>query len=380
MGERKKPVSVVRNGALRIDVNRYGDGRYGFDYKPAHGERIKIRCRQQSKAEGRAKDMLATARAGKIDLRNVDPLEFAEFLRWKQFRTPRVSVPDMTLRFLNSKSNKGLSRKHLDELKGTLDLLAEHFTCPISELTREGVETWLNARGIGPRRWNNQLGSIVAMMRFARRDGALTAELHPVELIQRRKTTNKKETYTPEELVAMLLPASEEDRIRLILSGLCGVRPEEVRPDYRSAKTPLDWRNFDWRRNIIDMQPETSKVGERRFIPICEAALSFLKPHRKTSGEIIPISMSQGFVPRVTAASKVAWRPDALRHSYASYRLALIRDMEALALEMGNSRKMIRDHYLDLKHADEAERWFAVRPENLEHFGTLFPQNHAEAA
>jgi len=53
---------------------------------------------------------------------------------------------------------------------------------------------------------------------------------------------------------------------------------------------------------------------------------------------------------------------DALRHSFASYRLALTQNMAALALEMGNSPDMIHRHYLDLKHDDEGSEWFAIRP------------------
>jgi hypothetical protein len=36
--------------------------------------------------------------------------------------------------------------------------------------------------------------------------------------------------------------------------------------------------------------------------------------------------------------------------------------MAALALELGNSPAMIFTHYLDLKHRDEARKWFGIRP------------------
>jgi hypothetical protein len=61
-------------------------------------------------------------------------------------------------------------------------------------------------------------------------------------------------------------------------------------------------------------------------------------------------------------AAGIKWKSDALRHSYASYKLALTHDMAALALEMGNSPAMIFRHYLDLKHEEEAQAWFAARP------------------
>ena len=59
------------------------------------------------------------------------------------------------------------------------------------------------------------------------------------------------------------------------------------------------------------------------------------------------------------------WLPDALRHSYASYRLAIIHDIPRLSLEMGNSPAIIKAHYLNLKHDDEGKAWFALRPSAL---------------
>jgi hypothetical protein len=68
------------------------------------------------------------------------------------------------------------------------------------------------------------------------------------------------------------------------------------------------------------------------------------------------------FTRKWAEAAGMEWKSDALRHSYASYKLALTHDMAALALEMGNSPTMIFRHYLDLKHEDEAKAWFAVLP------------------
>jgi hypothetical protein len=62
----------------------------------------------------------------------------------------------------------------------------------------------------------------------------------------------------------------------------------------------------------------------------------------------------------------VDWRPDALRHSYASYRLAITEDAPSLSLEMGNSPAMIFKHYLDLKHKEEGEAWFSLEPDGTE--------------
>ena len=54
----------------------------------------------------------------------------------------------------------------------------------------------------------------------------------------------------------------------------------------------------------------------------------------------------------------IKWKHNALRHSYASYRLASEQNAAQLALEMGNSPTMIFRHYRELTTPKEAKRWW----------------------
>ncbi len=75
-------------------------------------------------------------------------------------------------------------------------------------------------------------------------------------------------------------------------------------------------------------------------------------------GKIAPSGRIGNQTAKWKELSGVSWKSDALRHSYASYKLALCPDVAALSFEMGNSPTMIKRHYLDLKHEDEARKWF----------------------
>ncbi len=57
-----------------------------------------------------------------------------------------------------------------------------------------------------------------------------------------------------------------------------------------------------------------------------------------------------------------AWKANALRHSFISYRLAKTKDIAAVALEAGNSPKMIFAHYRELCTEAEAAQWFGIVP------------------
>ena len=62
----------------------------------------------------------------------------------------------------------------------------------------------------------------------------------------------------------------------------------------------------------------------------------------------------------------MAWKANALRHSFISYRVAQTRDIAAVALEAGNSPKMVFAHYRELCTEQEAQEWFAIVPATAE--------------
>jgi hypothetical protein len=60
--------------------------------------------------------------------------------------------------------------------------------------------------------------------------------------------------------------------------------------------------------------------------------------------------------------AKIKWKHNALRHSFISYRLAEIQDVNRVALEAGNSPQMIFRHYRELATPEQARSWFAIAP------------------
>lgn len=353
---------TVRHGSLRLDVRRYADGRYGFDYKPPGEMRVKVRLETLERAIERAAEILGAAHGGKVERLAIDEEEYAEFLRWKADRARKARVGDVVASFIASKADKGRSVHHLGRLRRDLEAFAADFQCMMDELTRQGVEGWLNGRKVGPRRWNNLRESIVALHRFGRREGVVGAALSGPEMIERRRVESDVATYTPAELRKILAVVPREWLPFVVLGAFCGIRPMEISPDPKNPKPGLVWGNILWAKKKVDIPAKVSKTRRRRFVPLSDVAMVFLRDRQDepANARICPLARSPSDV--WAKAAGVAWKPDALRHSYASYRLALTQDMAALALELGNSPSMIFRHYLDLKHEDEAREWFAIRP------------------
>ena|ERR1700756_4837921 len=61
----------------------------------------------------------------------------------------------------------------------------------------------------------------------------------------------------------------------------------------------------------------------------------------------------------------LAWwvgKDDILRHSYGTYRAAILRNSHNLAEEMGNSVTMVRTYYDAVVSPSVAKLWWRIRP------------------
>ena len=90
----------------------------------------------------------------------------------------------------------------------------------------------------------------------------------------------------------------------------------------------------------------------------------FLKDVGQASGSVWPNSEPFLFdlMPDAGKDSGVKWRNNALRHSFISYRVAKIKNVNEVAMEAGNSSAMIFKHYRELVRETEVDAWFRVTP------------------
>jgi integrase len=355
---------TVRNGALAIEVRAYARDRYGFDFTPPGKRRKQVRRTTVEAAVAKAEELLGVAHAGKVHRLEIDPEEYAEFLRWKAERKQPTEVPKLVDSLIAARIKKGVEPPTLRAIQSTLVHFAKAFPGPIADVQARKVEAWLDERYKAPRTWNNNRANILALFHHARRQGLLPVELTPVERIEKLKVKVTVETYTPAQLEKLLTVVPTEWLPFIVLGAFCGLRPSEVAPDQRGGgwKPSLMWENILWDKKKVDVPAEVAKDRRRRFPPLCKAALEFLSPWRRSKGQIQPAKHVHLYTREWGKQAGCGWKDDALRHSYASYRLALTKDIPALADEMGNSVDMIYRHYLERKHESEARAWFALRP------------------
>ncbi len=125
-----------------------------------------------------------------------------------------------------------------------------------------------------------------------------------------------------------------------------GIRPAEM--------GRLHWCDVDLNEQVIIVVPVVSKTGGARVVTIQPVLLRWLKRWRSSCGgddpqsRVVPNSWVQRWKHLRRVAGLEPWRPDTLRHTFASYHLRYFRDLHQLQLEMGHSSaKLLFSRYLN---------------------------------
>lgn len=308
-----------------------------------------------------------------------------------QLDRPQKTVSEVTLALLAEKRMQGLSSIYLDELSEDFQAFGKTFgERPIASITRDHVLTWLSTRTkkgkvdqlIGTRRRNNLRANLVTLFLYAQEAKLLPpGKVAPQEIKKAKEKRGAVSVYTSAEMLWWLSQVREEFYPWLVIGGFSGIRSEEICPPPESHKDRLRWEDFNWKKGHIVVRAEVSKVNERRIVPLFENAASLLEKWQGATGPVIPKGLRTDRESarmtrvslRLTAKAEanptkshhpcpgLTWRHNALRHSYCSYRMAVIKNAPQVAHEAGNSVAMIKRHYHEAQEEDVANRWFAIR-------------------
>jgi len=220
----------------------------------------------------------------------------------------------------------------------------------------------------GPRAFNNVLGAVSAVFAFARKQGYLPRlEKTEAELVERKEARSAETiaVYSSAELRTLLTSIPIEFVPFVALGALAGVRTSEI---FR-----MEWRQIDLSKGYILLDRGFTKTKRRRVIPICEGLRSWIEPLHGGTGKIYNYSSSKKLGEAILEAwpETVEKRRNALRHSFGTYRFALLQDEMKVSAEMGNSPQELREHYAELATPSEGEEFFSVSrkgPKNISSF------------
>ena len=273
--------------------------------------------------------------------------------------TVRKTVAEVVKEFLREKEEDGASVRYLRSLRSHLNRFAEHFGMPIGAVTAAQIGDWLRGTKRGPRTRKNLRNSVITLSRFAQEKNYLSRTLlTEAEHVRKiRDRGGKIGILSPEQLALLLKGDSEEAKLYLALGAFTGLR--------RCELVRLDWPDIEFSRGKIEVGKDKAKTATRRRVPILPNLAQWIAPYHGQSGRVFP--GGEHAVDRIIAFAKEAldideWPNNALRHSYASYRLEQTQNAPQVALEMGNSPQIIIKDYRELVDERDAAAWFSIVP------------------
>ena len=270
---------------------------------------------------------------------------------------PVKMVAEVAEELRANRQKAGASDLYLRDLRIRLGRLAAAFQCPIASLTRPEIEAHLGALKVTPRTVHNHRTTIGTMLNFAVDQGYLPAG-HPLLGRASRcfKGQTKPEVFTPAEMEKLLKTAKPELVPALAIAGFAGVRAAEIKR--------LQWQDIKFDRSFIEISAAISKLKIRRRAPLTENLLQWLLPYAKASGKVVNYANLGNAYLKLAKHAEVKWKRNGLRHSFISYRVAQSKDVPQVALEAGNSARVIFTNYLEFVDESDANAWFSIRPAN----------------
>jgi integrase len=296
-----------------------------------------------------------------------------DWLKRNAVALPRVTVAAAVEQMKKQAETDGKSDLRLKQLANVLDRFAENFNQDVSTLTPKLIADYLTALDLAERTRRNHRDVIGFFNRWLILRGYLhkgTDWLEGVQNYTARKL-GQISTYSDDEMRRLIAAADDRILPMIVIGGFAGLRHAEI--------ARLDWPDIDLEEGFIEVKAENAKTDTRRIVPLKENLKAFLLPLAKKNGKVVslvntPKQLLKTATDTADAENEIeamAWKHNALRHTYISARVAESGDVPRVADEAGNSPQVIRTNYLKRMRPAAAIEWFGILPPAKANCGTL---------
>jgi site-specific recombinase XerD len=287
------------------------------------------------------------------------------YMRHYDPQRPRKPLVDLSLEFIESRIASGVSHKYVVSVRCTMRILLRAFAGKtIDDIEPAALDRMLEELTHLRKRSRNTYRTIlVSFGNFLKARGNLPLDKPTAfeRMTVWRNEVNAVSIYSCEEMSRLLYGAHNALVPFLAIAAFAGMRTAEI--------CRLDWSNVHLDRGFIECEAKMAKTRSRRLIPISDNLRAWLEPLAQPCGKVVAYQSEDQAMRRFHRSIRFKWKRNALRHSYISYRLAVIADTARVALECGNSPDVIFKHYRELVTPEEACKWFSIMP------GEGYPEN-----
>ncbi len=303
------------------------------------------------------------------------------------YKAKKISVPLRRAMevYVETKKRDNLSKRHLEKIENLLDRFCEDLgnRKTVALITHHDIDAWLN--GVRKRVYadsptetlngrpmkvftdTDEPISIVSRNRFRSMLYSFfkfckmkdwIAE-NPVEkVVSLRQKPKTPEIFKVAEVANMLNCSEEKSDIRayIAIGAFAGLRRRELER--------LTWDKIKLEDREIVLDSEMTKTASRRVVKITENLAKWLEPYTdklNTNEHLV----CPNFVKRFSDfrdKNDIKWVDNGLRHSAATYYLALTKNAYLTAEQMGHAVDVLKQHYNGLAREKEAIAYFNIEP------------------
>ena len=409
---KRGPLELVEGRNTRIPIYDAGEGKVLLAYY-VEGRRKLVKCQSLEAGKKRAKQIIEDLTSGSAHVGNFtarqtavinDAVEilrptgvslteaarqFAEAHRLlegcgslseavrcfleehKRTQLSPIKLPDLVEKFMQHIREQKKSRRYTLDMQARLHKAAETFKGFVEGIHATDINRWLvGMRHVSGRTKNNYRAALATLLSFARQEGYLQRGIPTEAEYSARYDARGGEigVYTAEKLRTLLFGLEPRLMPFVAIGAFAGLRSAEI--------VRLEWQEIRLTQSVIEIKASKAKTASRRLAPILPVLAEWLSPVRKESGRVLAgvsdeFALATQFKRAVDAIADEDGKPlirivhNGLRHSFITYRMAILKNAAQVALEAGNSPRMIFEHYRELATEAEANAWFAVRPDML---------------
>lgn len=269
-------------------------------------------------------------------------------------------IPEAVDEFLKSKEQDGTGERQISTLRLILEQFKAGLPGECASMTSRRIDEYLRASQ-EERDWsgltrNHHRSAISNFANWCKQRGFLPRNWSEMEFVPKaRHERGMVRIITPEDGKALLDASRGSLRVLLAVGMFAGVRPSEI--------CRLTWADFDFERGEIHVGKQKVRTAGNRLAPMLPSLIAVLQPLRGSpTHRVYPFDPMQAAKQLVAHAKScgVEWIPDGPRHSFVSYRLAMLRDIFRVSEETGTSAATLRKFYRKPISEESARRWFGI--------------------
>ena len=253
--------------------------------------------------------------------------------------------------YLASLKTRAYRKNTIKQARSNLNQLASKYgALDTNTITPTHLEQWFAQRKWTRSTIDGVIAKIGPFFTWCVREGY--CENNPCAAVKRPRSDDSPPTiFTPLETKTLLLTALKADpgMIPYLAIGLfAGVRPLEIER--------LTWA--DVLEQYIEITAAKAKTRKRRLVSLSDNLKQWI-----SLGGDLPLTNKRKRLGRVVQIAGLNWQPDIMRHSFASYHLAMHTSADKTALELGHrDSKMLFAHYRELVTQETAQAYWSIRP------------------